>query len=54
MLREIELDALHFCDRTSLERLQIYSRYLRNLVDGQAHSLPLRYIHEITVSAYSV
>lgn len=49
MLPEIELEALHFFDRTALEGLQIHSRYLRSLVNRHARTLPLRCIHEVWV-----
>lgn len=54
MLPEIALEALHFLDRTSLEELQMQSRYLRDTVDRHASSLPLRPIYRVEVSAYSV
>lgn len=53
MLPEIELDILHFLDRTALEGLQILSRHLRDLVNRQARSLPLRSILCVQVSAAS-
>lgn len=51
MLAEIELEALRYLGRTALEGLQMHSRYLRDLVNRQAPSLPRRYIHEVDVSA---
>lgn len=50
MLAEVELNVLRWLDRTTLEELQIHSRFLRDLVDRYADSFPLRYIHEIKVS----
>ncbi|KAH7696265.1 hypothetical protein AAVH_36666 [Aphelenchoides avenae] len=47
MLPEIELDVLHFLDRTTLEGLQIHSRYLRNLISRHVGTLPLRYIDQV-------
>lgn len=54
MLANIALEALRFFDRTALEGLQMHSRYLRDLVDGNARSLPLRYIQEVYVSAPNI
>lgn len=51
MLPDIALEALRYFDRAALERLQMYSRHLRDLVDRHARSLPLRPIDEIAVSA---
>lgn len=51
MLSDIELDILHYLERTALEGLQMHGRYLRDLVNRHARSLPLRYIHEFDVSA---
>lgn len=53
MLSEIELDVFHFFDRTTLEGLQIHSRYLRDLIYRQARAFSVRYIHEVDVSASS-
>lgn len=54
MLPEIELDILQCFDRSSLETLQMHSRYLRDTVNRHARSLPLRYIQEVCVSVSGV
>lgn len=50
MLPEIERDVLRFLDRVALEGLQMHSRYLRNVVNRHARTLPLRRIHNVEVS----
>lgn len=52
MLAEIELEALRYFDRTTLDGLRMHSRYLREVVDRHARTLPLRYIHEVEVSTF--
>lgn len=54
MLSEIELDVLRYLDRAALERLQIYSCFLRDLVNRNARALPLRYIHDVNVRVFVV
>ncbi|KAH7721306.1 hypothetical protein AAVH_11156 [Aphelenchoides avenae] len=49
MIPEFELEALRCFNRPELEGLQIHSRYLRNLVDRHAGTLPLRSIYEVDV-----
>lgn len=49
LIPELELQALRFFNRDELEGLQMHSRYLRNLVDSHAKTLPLRRIHELCV-----
>lgn len=51
MLPEILVEALSYFDRTFLEGLQMYSRYLRDLVNVHEGTLPLRYFYEADVSA---
>ncbi|KAH7714460.1 hypothetical protein AAVH_18186 [Aphelenchoides avenae] len=51
LIPELELQALRFFNRDELEGLQMHSRYLRNLVDSHAKTLPLRRIHELCVGA---
>lgn len=53
MLPEIELDALRCLERTALEGLQVHSRYLRDFVNCNARTLPLRGFHKVDVSASS-
>lgn len=53
MVPETTLNALAFLDRPTLECLQITSRLLRDLVDGNAHSLPLRCIADVQVRGFS-
>ncbi|KAH7694712.1 hypothetical protein AAVH_38237, partial [Aphelenchoides avenae] len=50
MLHEIVLEALYYFDRTALEVLQMHSRYLRNLVNSNARTLSIRYIHEVNIT----
>lgn len=54
MLTEITLEALRYFNPTALEALQMNSRYLRDLIDRNARSLPLRFINKVTVSKCSV
>ncbi|KAH7712426.1 hypothetical protein AAVH_20230 [Aphelenchoides avenae] len=49
MLPEIALEAFRYFDRSSLEGLQMHSRYLRDLVNHNARTLPLRYIYEVEI-----
>ncbi|KAH7702489.1 hypothetical protein AAVH_30352, partial [Aphelenchoides avenae] len=49
MQPEITLEVLRYCDRTSLEGLQMHSRYLRDVVNRHACTLPLRYIYEVRI-----
>lgn len=49
MLSEIELDILRYLTREVLEGLQMHSRYLRDRVNRNARSLPLRFIHSVDV-----
>lgn len=54
MLPDIALEALRYFDRTTLEGLQLHSRYLRDFVNRHARSHPLRKIRSVTVSAYNL
>lgn len=54
MLAKIALEAFCYFDRTTLEKLQWHSRYLRDLVNRHARSLPLRYTHNVLVSKPTV
>lgn len=49
MLHEIALEAVRYFDRPTLEGLQMHSRYLRDMVNRHASTLPLRYIHDVWV-----
>lgn len=50
MLTETVLEILRFFCRHELEALQIYSRYLRDLINRYAGDLPLRHISHVSVS----
>lgn len=50
MLAEIVLEALQFFGRADLEGLQMHSRYLRDLVDHNRRTLPLRYVYDVNVN----
>ncbi|KAH7702003.1 hypothetical protein AAVH_30858 [Aphelenchoides avenae] len=49
MLAELELEALRFSDRTTLETWQLVSRSARNRVDEHAPSLPLRRLELVDI-----
>ncbi|KAH7707700.1 hypothetical protein AAVH_25055 [Aphelenchoides avenae] len=49
MIPEVELEALRCFNRAELEGLQMHSRYLRDLVDRHARTLPLRCLYEVDV-----
>ncbi|KAH7707705.1 hypothetical protein AAVH_25061 [Aphelenchoides avenae] len=49
MLHEIALEAVRYFDRPTLEGLQMHSRYLRDMVNRHASTLPLRYIHDVWI-----
>lgn len=51
MLPEVEREALHYFNRAALEGMQIHSRYLRDVVNRDARTLPLRYFHHVKASA---
>jgi hypothetical protein len=47
----VEYEALRCIDRETLERLQLDSSYLRDLVNHHKRTLPLRYVHYMEVSS---
>ncbi|KAH7714033.1 hypothetical protein AAVH_18606 [Aphelenchoides avenae] len=50
MLHEVALEALRYFDRKSLEGLQMHSRYLRDIVNRNSRTLPLRQIKEVRIA----
>lgn len=52
MVPELALNVLSFFDRPMLEGLQIYSRFLRDIVDDNARILPLRCISFLEVRIF--